>query len=111
MAAKTAPYTTTTPNIPNATPRSRKVIGLLSIMEHDNTARARDGRAFVSTIHLIAHCRTDLFERPRGRLVRASATAPRQKAGCWIAVGTVIADRPPHGPGRALVSASGSYRG
>ena len=28
-----------------------------------------------------------------------------------IAVGTIIADRPPHGPGRALISASGSYLG
>ena len=28
-----------------------------------------------------------------------------------IAVGTVIADCPPRGPGRALISASGSYRG
>ena len=28
-----------------------------------------------------------------------------------IAVGTIIADRPPRGPGRALISASGSYRG
>src|SRR3984893_6892730 len=28
-----------------------------------------------------------------------------------IAVGTTIADCPPHGPGRALISASGSYRG
>jgi hypothetical protein len=28
-----------------------------------------------------------------------------------IAVGTIIADRPPRGPGRALVSASGSYLG
>jgi hypothetical protein len=28
-----------------------------------------------------------------------------------IAVGTVIADCPPRGPGRALISASGSYLG
>src|ERR1700730_17114239 len=28
-----------------------------------------------------------------------------------IAVGTIIADRPPRGPGRALLSASGSYLG
>ncbi len=28
-----------------------------------------------------------------------------------IAVGTIIADCPPHGPGRALISASGSYLG
>jgi hypothetical protein len=28
-----------------------------------------------------------------------------------IAVGTLIAECPPHGPGRALISASGSYLG
>jgi hypothetical protein len=28
-----------------------------------------------------------------------------------VAVGTIIADRPPHGSARALVSACGSYRG
>jgi len=41
----------------------------------------------------------------------ATINTKHSKPGYWIAVGTIIADRPPHGPGRALISASGSYLG
>jgi hypothetical protein len=40
-----------------------------------------------------------------------SADEAKEGQGDEIAVGTIIADRPPHGPGRALLSASGSYLG
>jgi len=32
-------------------------------------------------------------------------------APCWVAVGTIISDRPPHRSARALISACGSYLG
>jgi hypothetical protein len=47
--------------------------------------------------------------RVQGSLIRLrTVTAMRLLA---IAVGTTIAGCPPHGPGRALISASGSYLG
>src|ERR1035438_6879598 len=45
--------------------------------------------------------------RRPGHLDRPNVTRPQVA----IAVGTLIAECPPHGPGRALISASGSYRG
>ena len=51
------------------------------------------------------------------KLPAISAAVSLNRSGCQlhdpvieIAVGTLIADRPPHGPGRALISASGSSR-
>src|ERR1035437_536732 len=49
-----------------------------------------------------------------GRRKRRARFAPQEvssKPVNEVAVGTIIADRPPHGSARALVSASGSYRG
>ena len=46
-----------------------------------------------------------------GELIVDEISVSTQNPDCEIAVGTTIADCPPHGPGRALLSASGSYRG
>jgi len=49
-----------------------------------------------------------LLRRPMGWALASWVTGDNSRQ---IAVGTVIADCPPHGPGRALISASGSYLG
>jgi Family of unknown function (DUF5317) len=45
------------------------------------------------------------------RALRVEGSPNWNRRQLTIAVGTIIADRPPHRPGRALISASGSYLG
>ena len=51
------------------------------------------------------------FTAPRRHSIRREMSTLTPALGCWVAVGTTIADRPPRGSARALVSARGSYRG
>jgi hypothetical protein len=44
-------------------------------------------------------------------LISAQCTFPEPNALNEVAVGTIIADRPPHRSARALISACGSYLG
>jgi hypothetical protein len=61
------------------------------------------GGAFIS----IPNCATGPFIPNNSCLLFLSGASGRAA----VAVGTTIADRPPHGSARALVSACGSYRG
>ena len=82
--------------------------------------RAPAVRAIERQKHLIVGSRLTEFHpchiRGLRRMVVAGFVGTPSRASepasfSWVAVGTTIADRPPHGSARALISACGSYRG